>query len=243
MRKSTIIIVMLFAFTFTGVISFSFEDDEKVYSRLRKEMVRLQLAARDITDTKVLDAMAEVPRHLFVNNTLRHLAYDDHPLPIGDGQTISQPYIVALMTQLLELGEGEKVLEIGTGSGFQAAVLAHMTDQVFTVEIVENLAKKASKTLRELGYEHVRVKWGDGNAGWEENAPYDAIIITCATLKVPPALFSQLKEGGRLVLPLGNPRTFQTLTVVTKIDGKPKAKKVSGVRFVPMTKKIKEPRI
>ena len=242
MRKTGIMISLLLAFVLAGNPSFSFHDEEEMYSRSRKEMVRYQLAARDITDKRVLDAMAAVPRHLFVNKALRHLAYDDHPLPIGEGQTISQPYIVALMTQLLELSEGEKVLEIGTGSGYQAAVLAHLADYVFTVEIVENLVIRALKTLEELGYEEVQVKWGDGNAGWEEYAPYDAIIITCATSKVPPAVFAQLKEGGRLVLPLGNPRTFQTLTVITKIDGKPRSKRISGVRFVPMTKKIKDSR-
>lgn len=240
MRKTIIIMSVLLACLASRASSFSFYKEETSYSRLREEMVRYQLAARDITDKRVLAAMAAVPRHLFANSALRHLAYADHPLPIGDGQTISQPYIVALMTQLLELKEGEKILEIGTGSGYQAAVLAHLTDKVFTIEIVESLARKAIQTLRELDYEQVQVKWGDGNEGWEENAPYDAIIITCATPEVPATLFAQLKEGGRLVLPLGNPRTFQTLTVITKVGGKPKKKRISGVRFVPMTTKIKD---
>jgi len=213
--------------------------EEETYAQLRRRMVERQLAARDITDERVLEAMGKVPRHLFVGPAYRDLAYADHPLPIGDGQTISQPYIVALMTQLMEVRSGDKVLEIGTGSGYQAAVLAHLTDQVFSVEIIQELAERASLTLKELGYEHVRIKWSDGHWGWQEEAPFDAIMVTCATPQVPAELFAQMNEGGRLILPLGNPATYQVLTVVTKVEGKPHTRQLTGVRFVPMTKKKK----
>jgi len=213
--------------------------EEETYAKLRKDMVDRQLAARDITDKRVLEAMGKVPRHLFVSPSYRDLAYADHPLPIGDGQTISQPYIVALMTQLMEVRSGDKILEIGTGSGYQAAVLAHLSDHIFSVEIIQELAEQASLTLRELGYEHIRIKWSDGHWGWQEEAPFDAIMVTCATPEVPAELFAQLNEGGRLVLPLGDPATYQVLTVVTKQEGEAQTQQISGVRFVPMTKKKK----
>jgi protein-L-isoaspartate(D-aspartate) O-methyltransferase len=226
-----------FILTFFVVASlpiFLFCEKENSYSQLRKKMVERQLAARDITDRKVLEIMAEVPRHLFVSTRYRSQAYQDHPLPIDEGQTISQPYIVALMTQGLRLKRGEKVLEIGTGSGYQAAVLAHITENVFSIEIRKNLAEKASGTLKKLGYDQVKVEWGDGYFGWEEFAPFDAIIVTCAANHVPPPLLSQLKEGGRLIIPLGSTLYFQNLTLITKTEGRPKVKHISGVRFVPM---------
>jgi protein-L-isoaspartate(D-aspartate) O-methyltransferase len=207
------------------------------YEQQRKAMVERQLADRDITDRRVLEAMAEVPRHVFVDPPYRHMAYADHPLPIGNGQTISQPYIVALMTQLLDIQPDEKVLEIGTGSGYQAAVLAQLEAEVYTVEIIEGLAKKASATLTDLGYDNIHVKWGDGSMGWEEAAPFDAAIITCATPEVPESLFRQIREGGRIVVPLGDPLSYQTLTLIVKREGKPKTQRVLSVRFVPMTKK------
>lgn len=207
---------------------------EDAYARKRMRMVKTQLASRDITDRRVLEVMAKVPRHLFVSPTYRNQAYEDYPLPIDEGQTISQPYIVALMTQCLDLRPGEKVLEIGTGSGYQAAVLAHLTDRVYSVEIRENLAKKATQTLGELGYRNVQVKWADGYFGWPEEAPFDAIIVTCAVNHIPPPLLEQLNEGGRLIIPLGSTLYFQTLTLITKVEGKPKVKHISGVRFVPM---------
>ncbi len=200
-------------------------------------MVERQLASRDITDARILEAMAAVPRHRFIGPTYRHLAYADHPIPIGDGQTISQPYIVALMTQLLEPKPEEKILEIGTGSGYQAAVLAHLGAEVFSVEIIRSLAEKAEAVLAELGYDRAHVRWSDGSDGWEEEAPFDAVIITCATAEVPPPIFRQVREGGRIVLPLGNPSTYQTLCVITKRDGKPHTERVLSVRFVPMTSK------
>lgn len=221
---------------FLGIsVSLASFDEEPTYSRLREKMVREQLMSRDIIDKRVLEAMGKVARHLFVSPPYRRQAYEDYPLPIDEGQTISQPYIVALMTQHLKVEEDDKVLEIGTGSGYQAAVLTHLTNQVYSIEIREKLAEKASSTLAKLGYDQVKVKWGDGYYGWEEHAPYDAIIVTCAANHVPPPLLKQLKQGGRLVIPLGSTLYFQTLTLITKTDGKPEVEHISGVRFVPMT--------
>jgi protein-L-isoaspartate(D-aspartate) O-methyltransferase len=200
----------------------------------RQRMVERDLKGRDIKDPKVLEIMGRIPRHLFVDPSLRNQAYADHPLPIGEGQTISQPYIVALMTQALQIKPGERVLEIGTGSGYQAAVLAELTDQVYTIEIRETLAKKAAERLKKLGYDKVQVKYGDGYFGWEEAAPFAAIIVTCAANHIPPPLLKQLKEGGRLVIPLGSTTYFQTLTLVTKKRGKPEVQHLLGVSFVPM---------
>lgn len=210
------------------------QSDEALAAK-RKAMVDRQIAARGVTDPRVLQAMRDVPRHAFVPPEYAALAYEDHPLPIEEGQTISQPYIVALMTQLLALKEGDKVLEIGTGSGYQAAVLARLTDRVFTIEIHEPLAVKASETLTRLGYSQVKVRSGDGFFGWPEEAPFDAVIVTCAVPRVPSSLLEQLAEGGRLVAPLGDTRTYQTLTVITKKDGQPRVRQVLDVRFVPMT--------
>jgi protein-L-isoaspartate(D-aspartate) O-methyltransferase len=204
----------------------------------RRQMVEEQLAGRDITDRRVLEAMGKVPRHLFVPPAVRSQAYADYPLPIGEGQTISQPYIVALMTQSLGLKGAEKVLEVGTGSGYQAAVLAELAARVFTIEINPVLAERAAHTLEELGYRNVRVKSGDGFFGWPEEAPFDAIIVTAAPEKVPPALFEQLKEGGRLIIPLGRANYLQVLTLITKKKGKPLSRDVLDVRFVPMTGEI-----
>jgi len=208
------------------------------FIQARKRMVEKDLRGRGITDERVLAAMQKVPRHRFVDEKFRHLAYSDSPLPIGEGQTISQPYIVALMTQLLDIHPGEKVLEIGTGSGYQAAVLAELTDKVYSIEIIESLAKKAKKTLDELGYSSVKVKIGDGYFGWEEYAPYDAIIVTAASPHIPPPLVRQLKEGGRLIIPLEDTEGHQTLTLVRKIDGKLDVEYISGVIFVPMTGEV-----
>jgi protein-L-isoaspartate(D-aspartate) O-methyltransferase len=213
--------------------SFSSEDPNLIAAR--KRMVEHDLKGRDITNPKVLEIMGRVPRHLFVEKSLQNQAYADHPLPIGEGQTISQPYIVALMTQILLVQPGERVLEIGTGSGYQAAVLAELTNQVYTVEIREGLTKLAGQRLKQLGYEMVRVKYGDGYFGWEEYAPFDAIIVTCAANHIPPPLIKQLKEGGRLIIPLGSTTYFQTLTLLTKKQGKPDIQHLTGVAFVPMT--------
>jgi protein-L-isoaspartate(D-aspartate) O-methyltransferase len=214
--------------------------DEAAFAARRERMVETQIAARGVRDPRVLRAMAEVPRHLFVPAGAVDLAYEDHPLPIGAGQTISQPYIVALMTERLALGPGAKVLEVGTGSGYQAAVLARIAAEVYTIEIHEELARRAEATLERLGVRNVRVRTGDGFFGWPEAAPFDGIMATAAAPEVPPALFGQLKEGGRLILPLGDPRTFQVLTVVTKRGGKPVRESVLDVRFVPMTGEIQK---
>lgn len=205
------------------------------YAEERANMVKFQLMGRDITDKDVLAAMERVPRHEFVPEEYRSQAYADHPLPIGYGQTISQPYIVALMTQLLELRPTDKVLEIGTGSGYQAAILAELCKEVYTVEIIKELAEQAEKRLKRLGYTNIRVKHGDGYYGWEEHAPFDAIIVTAAPDHIPPPLIAQLKDGGRMVIPVGPPGGYQTLWLVKKEGEKIITRNITGVIFVPLT--------
>jgi len=184
----------------------------------------------------VIDALRAVPRHAFIPSGGRGRAYADSPLPIGHGQTISQPYIVALMTDLLELSPESKVLEIGTGSGYQAAVLAHLTPHVYSVEIIEPLAKRAAVTLQAQGYDEVKTRRADGYFGWPQFAPYDAIIVTCAAGHLPPPLWDQLKPGGRIVIPIGGPHEVQRLVVVSKTqEGKRTSRTILPVRFVPMT--------
>jgi protein-L-isoaspartate(D-aspartate) O-methyltransferase len=214
------------------------DQGEAAFAARRKAMVEGQIAARGVRDPLVLKAMSEVPRHLFVPAGVIDQAYEDHPLPIGEGQTISQPYIVAFMTECLALEGGEKVLEVGTGSGYQAAVLGRIAGGVFSVEINATLAREAAATLGRLGFANVHVRAGDGFFGWPEEAPFEAIIVTAAAPELPPALFAQLAEGGRLVIPLGDPRTYQSLTVVTKRQGRPRIERVLDVRFVPMTGEI-----
>jgi len=204
------------------------------YAEKRQGMVDHDLKARGIKDKKVLKVMARLPRHLFVDRSLRGTAYADHPLPIGEGQTISQPYVVALMTEALKLKSLDRVLEIGTGSGYQAAVLAEIVKEVYTVEIRKSLAETATQRLSNLGYKNVKVKLGDGYLGWEEYAPFDAIIITASANHIPPPLISQLKEGGRLILPLGTTVYQQTLTLVTKEKGDLNIEQMGPVAFVPM---------
>jgi len=206
-----------------------------IYTQQRKRMVDTQIRARGITDEAVLRAMETVPRHEFVLPRYLDQAYADHPLPIGYGQTISQPFIVAWMTELLDIDQGDKVLEIGTGSGYQAAVLAEITDQVYSVEIIEELAKSAEERLKRLGYTKVKVKHADGYYGWEEHAPYDAIIVTCAPDHVPQPLAQQLKDGGRLVIPVGPPGGYQSLWLIIKQGDQMLSKNLGGVRFVPLT--------
>ena len=212
------------------------------YVSARKRMVEKHLRGRDITDSRVLKVMGEIPRHLFVDDDLKKIAYSDRPLPIGEGQTISQPYIVALMTQILDVKPGQKVLEIGTGSGYQAAVLSQLADVVYSIEIRKELAERAEKRLVDLGYENVHVEFGDGYFGWEEHAPFDAIIITCAANHIPPPLIGQLKEGGKLLLPLGSTTYYQTLTLITKMKGELDVKHISGVVFVPMVGEARKKR-
>ncbi len=204
-----------------------------VYSQRREKMIAEQIESRGVKDKLVLDAMQKVPRHLFVPQGYIDLAYTDGPLPIGEGQTISQPYIVALMTELLGLKGREKVLEIGTGSGYQAAVLAEITSQVYSIEIIPSLAETARERLEEMGYKNVTVRCGDGYIGWEEHAPFDGIIVTAAPVHIPQPLIDQLKVGGKLVIPVGD--FFQELIVVTKTKEGIEKESTIPVRFVPMT--------
>ena len=236
MRKPlvfTLIVILIFCLTISA--QEQEEDREAIFTQRRQSMVINQLQSRDIIDSKVLQAMLTVPRHQFVDEHIRESAYNDYPLAIGEGQTISQPYIVALMTQLLELKGDEKVLEIGTGSGYQAAVLAEIVKEVYTVEIYESLSKESEKLLKDLGYQNIKFKVGDGYYGWEEYAPYDAIIVTCAPDHIPPSLLKQIKDnGGRIVIPVGGIWMVQTLMKIEKIEGEVKSKGIIGVRFVPM---------
>jgi protein-L-isoaspartate(D-aspartate) O-methyltransferase len=204
------------------------------FAKEREAMVRTQVAARGVSDSAVLGALRRVPRHEFVPADVRAEAYADHPLPIGERQTISQPYIVGFMTELLQVKPGHRVLEIGTGSGYQAAVLAELGVEVYTIEIVESLAETARAVLQRLGYEKVRVRAGDGYQGWPDAAPFDRIIVTAAPPQVPQPLIDQLKPGGRLVVPEGMQE--QDLVLYTKAeDGKLRRDRVLPVRFVPMT--------
>lgn len=207
------------------------------YQAQRERMVREQMESRDIRNREVLRAIRAVPRHLFVPPNLRSMAYADHPVPIGYSQTISQPYIVALMTQMLEPEKGHKALEIGTGSGYQAAVLSPLVKQVYTIEIVPELARSAGALLMQLGCKNVTVRQGDGYRGWPEEAPFDRIILTAAPPEVPQALLDQLKPGGRLVAPVGGSVFDQELVVIDKgADGKIHRNPGIPVRFVPMVR-------
>jgi protein-L-isoaspartate(D-aspartate) O-methyltransferase len=233
------------AILFPALLLFSFASpapgEEDADSARRRLMVRRDIAGRGISDVKVLEAMRTVPRHRFVLPAYRRQAYADHPLPIGEGQTISQPYVVALMTEALELRGTERVLEIGTGSGYQAAVLSEIVPEVYSIEIIPPLATRARATLKAAGYGGVQVKTGDGYGGWPEMAPFDAIIITAAANHVPPLLIDQLKVGGRLILPLGRTTHMQTLTLVTKEAEKLVVDQMGGVRFVPMVGEAQKP--
>ncbi len=203
-------------------------------SSQREQMVREQLQGRDITDGRVLDAMRHVPRQAFVPEQLQRQAYADHPLPIGEGQTISQPYIVALMTQLVSPQSTDKVLEVGTGSGYQAAVLAELAQQVYTIEILPDLGERARQTLASLGYKNIEIRIGDGYLGWPDAAPFDCIVVTAAPSQVPPRLLEQLAEGGRLVIPVDNEYGYQTLTLITRRGEAFEETAVSGCAFVPL---------
>ncbi len=202
-----------------------------IYRKARERMVETQIAARGIKDPRVLAAMRKVPRHLFVDEALRDQAYGDYPLPIGEGQTISQPYIVALMTEALELKGPEKVLEVGTGSGYQAAILAELARWVYSIERYPSLAHRAKRILEKLGYNNVIIKVGDGTKGWPEAAPFDAIIVTAAGPKIPEPLIEQLKDGGRLVMPVGD-EWSQYLIKVTKKGDRLIKENLGAVRFV-----------
>ena len=203
------------------------------FKKERLAMVEEQLRRRGISDPRVLEAMAKVPRHLFIPENHRLAAYDDRPLPIGEGQTISQPYMVAVMTQSLELRGEERVLEIGTGSGYQAAILAELSQKVYTVERISSLTERARKILGELGHSNLSYRVGDGSKGWPEEAPFDGIIVTAGAPSTPETLKSQLAEGGRLVIPTG-PRYTQTLYKVTREGGHFVEEEVTGCVFVPL---------
>jgi protein-L-isoaspartate(D-aspartate) O-methyltransferase len=209
------------------------ESPEDVFAEARKAMVKRQIEPRGVKDKKVLKAMRAVPRHGFVPAGMVERAYSDGPLPIGEGQTISQPYIVALMTELLGLEGGEKILEIGTGSGYQAAVLAEIVEHVYTIEIICSLAETAEKRLREMEYDNITVRCGDGYQGWEEHAPFDGVIVTAAPDHIPQPLVDQLKVGAKLVIPVGD--VFQELMVITKTETGIQKMNAIPVRFVPMT--------
>jgi protein-L-isoaspartate(D-aspartate) O-methyltransferase len=209
--------------------------DSPEAAKARDRMVREQIETRGISQPEVLAALRSVPRHRFVPEHLLSSAYSDHPLPIGEGQTISQPYIVALMTDAIQTKPSDRVLEIGTGSGYQAAVLSGMVARVYTIEIKEKLYSDAHKLLNKLGYKNIVCRHGDGYFGWPEAAPFDAIMITAAVDHIPPPLVKQLKDGGRLVLPLGSPFGYQNLVLLTKQGEDVSVKQITGVLFVPMT--------
>ena len=227
-------LLVLFVVSFLSPSSLLGSEDPSL-TQARHAMVTSDLKGRDITDPVVLGAMEKVPRHRFVSKKQWRVAYSDHPLPIAEGQTISQPYVVALMTQALRLKPGERVLEIGTGSGYQAAILAELTPEVYSIEIREGLAERSRKVLKELGYTDVKVKHGDGYFGWKEYAPFDAIIVTCAANHIPPPLIEQLKVGGRLIIPVGSTTYWQTLTLMEKEADGLAVHHMGSVSFVPMT--------
>ena len=206
------------------------------YLRQRERMVEEQIRARGVSDEAVLTAMAQTPRHEFVLPEYLAQAYEDHPLPIGYGQTISQPYIVALMTELIALEPGERVLEIGAGSGYQAAILAAITDQVYTIEIIPELAERAQQTFARLGYDQIMAAQADGYWGWAEYAPFEAIIVTAAPDHVPQPLVNQLADGGKMVIPIGPPGGYQSLWVLERQGDEIKRYNWGGVRFVPLTR-------
>ena len=221
--------LILFFITFSALS----QQDEK-YISLRKQMVNDQIVSRGIRNQLTIKAMLKVPRHLFVPQQYISHAYDDSPLPIGHEQTISQPFIVAYMTELAQPASWKKVLEIGTGSGYQAAVLAEIVDTVFTIEIIPELAREASARLSKLGYKNVVTKTGDGYMGWKEHAPFDVIIVTAADDHIPQPLLDQLAEKGRLIMPVGAPSSAQQIVLAVKKDGRIQRSKLAMVRFVPL---------
>jgi protein-L-isoaspartate(D-aspartate) O-methyltransferase len=220
------------------ILLFSFPPtDQDGFQQQRHQMVKQQLAARGISHKPTLEAMRKVQRHRLVPEEMLPHAYKDTPLPIGLDQTISQPFIVAFMTQAIKPEPGMKVLEIGTGSGYQAAVLAEIVDEVYTIETVEPLAKRAKSKLKEMGYTNIYFKVGDGFHGWEEHAPFDAIIVTAAPKEIPPKLLDQLKEGGRMVIPVGESSNQQLRLVKKENNGQIKISNIMPVRFVPFTRR------
>jgi protein-L-isoaspartate(D-aspartate) O-methyltransferase len=228
-------------FTSLVVLASAFSGEDP-FAAKRRRMVEQDIRDRGVNSAAVLDAMMNVPRHLFVDEQVRGEAYADHPLPIGEGQTISQPYVVALMTEALDLRPSDRVLEIGTGSGYQAAVLAGIVKEVYTIEIRRVLAERAESVLTRLGYRNVKVLCADGYFGWREHAPFDAIIITAAANHIPSPLIRQLREGGRLIVPLGSTVFWQTLTMATKKKGELELVQLGNVAFVPMVGEAQKPK-
>lgn len=227
------LLLIIFVISLVGM---SYQDEE-TFTKRRTQMVSTQMEKRGVRDEATLEALKTVPRHKLVPKGQVPYAYEDRPLPIGYGQTISQPYIVAYMTEVVEPTSSDRVLEIGTGSGYQAAVLAEIVKEVYTIEIVEELHESAMKHFNELGYKNIRSKAADGYFGWEEHGPFDAIIVTAAPEYIPPPLIKQLKEGGKMVIPVGSPFRVQNLMLVEKKDGKIKTKSLFPVQFVPFTRK------
>ena len=232
-RKKIFVVAVGFVLCFLNI---SMAQPEDPYMKKREEMIQYQIIRRGVADKKVLDAMRKVERHLFVPRESRLLAYRDHPLSIGYGQTISQPYIVAYMTEQLGLKPGDKVLEIGTGSAYQAAVLSELTPHVYSIEIVKPLAESAKKRLEDLEYKTIKTVYADGYHGWKKHAPFDAIIVTCAATHVPPPLIKQLKEGGRMCIPVGGRFSFQKLVLIEKKKDRVQSRELLGVGFVPLTR-------
>ena len=237
--KITLLLVGLFLFPIIGLANDVIKDDpeqnisETEFQTRRLEMVEKQIRKRGIRDRVILDSFRKVPRHRFVPEDLKYLAYNDHPLPIGEAQPISQPYIVAFMTEALNLSRSDKILEIGTGSGYQAAILGELCDSVFTIEIIASLGNRAKLLLEELDYQNIKVKVGDGYLGWEAYAPFDAIIVTCAPTREPSNLKNQLKEGGRMIIPVGSSYS-QNLVLLRKANNQLLEEKILPVLFVPM---------
>ena len=237
MRRA-LLLVLASALLVSAVVGPCLGSDE--FSKQRRQMVTQDIAGRGIRDARVLDVMGKVERHLFVDEGQRKMAYVDHPLPIGEDQTISQPYVVALMTEALALKGNQRVLEIGTGSGYQAAVLGQLVKAVYTIEIKKGLCDRAARRLQGLGYTNVHVKCGDGYFGWEDQAPFDAIMVTASADHIPPPLLDQLKEGGVLIIPLASTMFYQNLVLVKKEKGKHTIRELATVSFVPMTGRVEK---
>jgi protein-L-isoaspartate(D-aspartate) O-methyltransferase len=241
-RKPSLLATLLSFFlpSLTLVGAAQVESNREQFVRARRAMIERDLAPRGIRDQRVLEAMGSIERELFVPEKLSSRAYEDRPLPIGEGQTISQPYMVAFMTEQLHLKNTERLLEIGTGSGYQTAVLGKLAAEVYSIEIIPKLSERAKALLSRLGFDNVHLKVGDGFFGWEERGPFDAILVTASAPKVPEPLWRQLREGGRLIMPLGAERQGQALVRVTKSDGKQVVEELSGVVFVPLTGAIRQ---
>jgi protein-L-isoaspartate(D-aspartate) O-methyltransferase len=243
-RKPSVLATLLSFFlpALTLVDAAQVESNREQFARERRAMIERDLVSRGIRDRRVLEAMGSIERELFVPEKLSSRAYEDRPLPIGEGQTISQPYMVAFMTELLNLAGTERLLEIGTGSGYQTAVLGKLATAVYSIEIIPKLSQRAQVLLNRLGFDNVHLKVGDGFFGWEEQGPFDAILVTAAAQKIPEPLWRQLREGGRLIMPLGAEKQGQALVRVTKVDGKQVVEELTGVVFVPLTGAIRQDR-